>query len=184
MKGIIVKLSLALSALAFVSTAQADILLEPYLGYQTGTLKMTGSTDTKATGLVYGARAGYQSLGLMVGLDYLTGALKDDDTPSADVTPSDLGIFAGYNFPVMLRVYGVYVLKAESKSKDSSGTATLKEGKGIKLGVGFTPLPLVSINLEYFQNEYDKVDVGGTTYTNLNPKTSGYGLTVSLPLTF
>lgn len=184
MKGLIVKLSLAFSALAFVSSAHADLLLEPYLGYSTATLKMTGAEDSKSTGLVYGARVGYQMMGLMVGLDYLTGAMKTDASPSADVTPSDLGIFVGYNFPVMLRVYGVYNLKAEAKSKSSAGNSDLKEGKGIKLGVGFTPLPLVSINLEYFQNEYDKVVSGGTTYTTLNAKNGGYGLTVSLPLTF
>jgi hypothetical protein len=54
------------------------------------------------------------------------------------------------------------------------------EGKGgLKLGVGFTVLPLVSVNLEYLASSFNKA--GAST---LSPewKTSGYGLSVSLPL--
>lgn len=181
MKSAFLKLSLMLSALAFVGNAQADILLEPYLGYHTGTSKQSGSADTKENGVVLGARAGFQSLGFMVGLDYMNGMMKDDDTPKNDLTVSDLGLFVGYNFPVMIRAYATYVPTAKVKVKTPSVSYDL-EGNSMKLGVGFTALPMVSINLEYVKTKYTKGLNGVTLLGDVDD--SRYGLTVSLPLTF
>ncbi|MBX3022159.1 MAG: outer membrane beta-barrel protein [Bdellovibrionales bacterium] len=171
-----------LSALAIgfaAPKAQAAILLEPYLGYHTGKYD-SGSREYDLSGLNFGARLGYQNLGLQLGLDYMTGAWTVKTDPSLDAEPSDLGLFVGYQFPVMMRVYGVYNLQSKNKAKSSAGSSTL-EGSGIKLGVGFTSLPLVAVNLEYRSSTYTKVD--GNSLSK-NAKDNTYGLTVSLPLTF
>lgn len=159
--------------------AQAGILLEPYLGYHTGDFGQATKNDT--SGVSFGARAGYQTMGFMFGVDYMTGKWTSDSTPKADVTPTDIGVFVGYNFPVLLRVYGVYGFKDEAKA-EASGNSNKFEGDGsIKLGVGFTGLPFVSLNLEYITNKFDEVNGNKIT-----PEAEGkfYGLTVSLPLDF
>ena len=58
---------LILVAAMIVPPAHADLLLEPYLGYQVGKTK-GGSSEKNLSGLVYGGRVGFQRLGLMLGV--------------------------------------------------------------------------------------------------------------------
>lgn len=177
MFSLVKRLSFLMVTVGFVSSAHADLLIEPYLGYHLGSYK-SGSTTTDQSGVSFGARLGYQQLGFMAGLDYMTGKWTDKDTPKNDVTPSNLGLFVGYNFPVMLRAYGVYGI-ANSTKVESSGSSTKLEGSPqIKIGVGFTALPIVSINLEYMSATFDKAN--GNTFTP-NITSSMYGVTVSAP---
>ena len=90
------KISLALSAviLSLVVTApaaRADLLIEPYLGYMAGSWSQS-NTSTSMSGLDYGARLGYQSLGFMVGVDYMSGAMTDKTFKSWILTPSHRAI--------------------------------------------------------------------------------------------
>lgn len=167
---ILSKVILAVSLLVGVSS-QADILIEPYLGYHLGKWK-AGSTSEDLSGMVFGGRLGFSTLGFQAGLDYMGGELKDDATPKSEFTVSNLGVFVGYNFPILVRVYGSYFFDAELKD-------TFKlEGTAIRLGVGFSPLPLLDVNLEYMMGTYDKVNG-----SSINPdvKTDTYGLVLSIP---
>lgn len=177
------KFAILLAMVLAAPIARADLLLEPFLGYYTGELETTsaGTTSTSDTdGMGLGARIGYQQLGLMVGGEFMTGKWKDDSNPSNDVTPTTLGVFIGYNFPVLLRVWGTYNIQTKTKV-EGGGTSNDLEGDSLKLAVGTTILPLVSINLEYITSTFDEAD--GNT---LSPewKAKMYGLSVSLPLTF
>jgi hypothetical protein len=166
----------------YVSSASADILIEPYLGYYTGKMEQSGTPDTKFNGAGFGARLGYKHmLGVMFGLDYMTGKMQSDDTPKSDLTPSQFGVFVGYEFPILLRVYGVYNFSDQVKAETSgSPSFTYKGDQGVKLGVGFTALPLLSINLEYAMSTYDKA---GSISLPDSLKVNTYGLSVSLPFT-
>lgn len=162
-------------------SAHADLLLEPYLGYHTGEWE-SGSTSKDMKGVTYGGRIGYQGMGLMVGADYMLGTWEDESNPKNDVKPADLGIFVGYNLP-LVRFYGVISpapLNPELKFKNGN-SSTKYTGSTMKFGVGFTALPMVSINVEYLMGTYDEAD-GQDLTTDL--KTKMLGLTVSLPLTF
>lgn len=172
-----------LAVAGFVSTSHADILLEPYLGYYFGSSTQSGSKDGDVTGLGYGARFGFQHMtGFMIGAEYFTGQLEDDDgTVKTDMTPGDLGVFAGFNFPILLRAYATYFITNKWKAKTSTTTADLEGSGGLKLGLGWTGLPFVSINLEYMTVGFDKVG-GNSIDDTINEKI--YGLSVSLPLTF
>lgn len=167
-----------LGTLAFTFGANADFLLEPYLGYHVGKIKQGSVSDT-AKGVSLGGRVGFQTVGFMGGLDYMTGSWTDDHNPNRTLTPTDLGVFVGFNFPVMLRVYGVYNFSTKMKMSGGGVNQTLDGGDGIKLGVGFTGLPFVSVNLEYITQTYKKAD--GATMLN-QVENNMYGLTVSLPL--
>ena len=162
-------------------TAQAAVLLEPYVGYHTGSYKWQGAgqEEVDMKGMSYGARLGYSSaIGFMVGADFMKGAWQDSDTPKADIDLTDLGIFVGYDFPVMVRVYGVYGLSSKATASYTGGETDI-DGTSLKLGVGFTVLPLVSVNLEYYTS---------TLETDTSPAAemdvAMYGLSVSLPFEF
>lgn len=165
-------------AASFVTTANAGVLIEPYLGYLSGS-ETQGPVKTDFSGVYYGGRLGYKHmLGLMGGFDYMTGKLTDKATPANDITPSQLGIFVGFEFPILLRVYGVYGISNKLELKNSSGTSTLEGPSNIKLGVGFTALPLLSINVEYMMGTYDKT--GGNKFTP-EITSKAFGLSVSVP---
>jgi hypothetical protein len=166
-------------AFIFMPTSNASILVEPYLGFDTGHWT-AGTASSSMSGTTFGGRLGYQELGFMAGLDYMTGHWTDNATPSDTWTPSDLGLFVGFNFPVMLRVYGVYGISSRLSGSNSNGSNDIK-GSDLKLGVGFTMFPLISINVEYIAGTYTKDD-SGTIKDNLSDKM--LGVTVSLPLTF
>ncbi|MGE0762217.1 MAG: outer membrane beta-barrel protein [Bdellovibrionales bacterium] len=177
------KIALALAALFLgagtIQTASADLYVEPYLGYIMGSSK-NGSTETDFKGANYGLRLGYATLGLAVGFEYEGGMLEDEATPSNDITPTNLGAFVSYEFPILIRAYASYFPKSEAKFKNSLATTTY-EGGGMKLGVGFTALPFLTINLEYATNKYDE-DENGSLANDV--KTKHYGINVSLPLEF
>lgn len=156
------------------SYSQAGLLVEPLIG-----LNITGEggdDDLDNMPITYGARLGYQNLGLMLGLDYQkTDAIKYDSS-SEKYDLSETGVFVGYNFPILVRAWLGYTFKATNE-----GPGLDLSGKGTKIGVGFTGLPFVSINLEFKKQEYDE---NGST--DLSPKIKGEMmlLSVSLPLTF
>jgi hypothetical protein len=174
------KLSLLAIATGFLSSANASLLLEPYAGYQTGKYKnSTGSTDF--SGLDYGARVGWQQMGFMAGLDFMSGKMTDKTKPkSNDVTPQSFGVFIGYNFPVLLRVYGTYGFSNSVKLEQTGVSDKLEGSPLLKIGVGYNFLPLLSIALEYTTATYDEAN-GQKLTTDVT--TSAYGISVSVPFT-
>lgn len=177
-----------IGALIFYSSAYGGILIEPHWGYNL-VGKVDGlSNTTKYNGNQYGARLGAQKFGLMGGLDYThstftykTVAPVESDDKSRD----QLGVFVGYKFPILLRFWGEYNFFDKTKqsangSNHASGYYT--KGHGTALGVGFTGLPFLSVNLEYKTSSYNDSSAGA-----LNPKQStrevvlGVSIPINLP---
>lgn len=194
---------LAMVMMAAMSTgANAALLIEPHIGYN-----VSGSGDTAFTeagipvnmeidysGLQYGLRAGWQYLGFMVGLDYTASNPEIEstftiaglpETAKNDFKKRDIGIFAGYNLPILLRAWAGYYFDVEAKADSKSGNFDSGDkisGSGMELGVGFTGLPFVSLNLIYRNNSFDEIkDVDGTTKVDLNA--SEIVLGASIPFT-
>ena len=188
---------------AMISASHAGLLIEPYLGYAIGGDGESTFTPTTVnhtySGLNYGARLGYSNLGFMIGLDYsasshdLEGKITSSPTYSAKdgIDRSQIGIFVGFNFPVMLRAWGTYYFGAgfDGADAEKSGdqvydnTDEVGDGSGYGLGVGFTGLPFVSINAEYRTFEYDTSNHGAATVANFaGAKLSEILLSISLPL--
>lgn len=170
------------ASIGFTSTAKAGVMLEPYLGFATGKLgdKATGKSD--GSGPYYGARVAFSTLGFFVGGEYQGSSLKIDTNPKSDGTTTDIGATAGYEFPILLRVYATYFVDSQLKMK-VSGTNYTYKGSAMKLGIGWTAFPLVAFNLEYYTPTYTKLD--GTTLSS-DYKVSGNltMLNVSIPLSF
>ncbi|MCO4794996.1 MAG: outer membrane beta-barrel protein, partial [Bacteriovoracaceae bacterium] len=160
----------------------------------------TPATTGETNGIGVGARLGFQYLGLMGGVQYDMGmgseleATNTTVTTKDDIKKSHLGVFVGYNLPMMLRLWGTYYLDSKIEGDEAAGsdagidaidsTNTWKGG-GYGLGVGFTGLPFLSINLEYKTFEYDEQDdTDDPTDTTLNPvvESSEIVLSVSFPI--
>lgn len=167
----------AVLALIAGPMAHASILLEPYAGYYSGTGD-NGTTENDLKGMTYGARLGFQQLGLMAGFDFMGGNWTLDATPSQELIPTEAAFFVGYNFPMMVRVYGAYGFNASLKVKE---VGEKFEGSSMKAGIGFTSLPLVSVNLEYSTATYNKF-AGNDLSKDFTR--SMYGLSLSIPLNF
>lgn len=172
---------LAILALSFcfTSVSQAGWMFEPYLGYEFGKMKDNLGGETTATNL--GLRVAY-TLPVLVwfGLDgtqSLTGNFKADTGPNSDLSRTTIYGVVGVDLPILLRAWAGVSLSNEMKFKDY-GDNKLK-GNGYKLGVGFTALPFVSLNLEYINDTF--TEFGGVS-ASPDAKHSSYMLSVSLPL--
>lgn len=128
--------------------AQAGIYVEPYLAYN-----ILGDTDgDDTTGLNIGGRLGY-SLPMLVsfGLDYNMGSYTADIAGTdVDTDTTNLGAFVAVDLPILLRGYASYYFSSDLEA----GNVTY-DGSGVAVGVGFTMLPFISLNLEYRTMSYD-----------------------------
>lgn len=183
------KILVTLTTLLFTTIASAGILIEPQLGYVLsnkfqGTATLSGpangtlTSDYKATGPEFGARLGYQVLGFMAGLNYghISGKAKNASGTKDDIKGNNLGVFAGFNAPILVRGWIAY----NFSSKADIGTVTTK-GKSTEFGLGFTGLPFLSMNIIYRMYDFDKVTTGGTTYTASGFKPKEFELAISAP---
>lgn len=161
-----------LAVMGLSSYAHAAFMVEPYLGYEMGEDPDTANSDVKATHI--GIRLGGSTLGFMYGFEYDTYS-GDYEVGSAkvDLDGSDLGGYVGYNFPVLFNVRLSYFLV----SKADVGSSEF-EGNGMKIGIGFTGLPFVNINLDRITRTYDEQDGASISDSDIE----SYMLSVSLPL--
>lgn len=148
-------------------SSQAGVLLEPLIGYSSGKYNSESSNgssgELSVKGMSYGGRLGYQNLGFQLGLDYLKSNMSADE---GDLETSELGLFVGFEFPVLLRVYAGYIVSGKGTLTGDDPTEEdidLKGGTGLKLGVGLTLLPFLDFNVEYRNIKYDSQKASGLT---------------------
>ncbi len=166
-------------SLGMASVSQASWMIEPYLGYEFGKVKDSSPGEISGTNL--GLRLAYR-LPVLVwfGLDGtygLTGTYKPDTGANSDMQRTSLYGVVGVDLPILLRGWIGVNLMNEMKFKDYSDNKL--KGSGLKVGVGFTGLPFVSLNLEYINDKFD--EYAGSSISP-EAKTDSYMLSVSLPL--
>ena len=179
--------------LMWVTSAQAGgLIIEPFVGY-TVSGEFDAETDLNGKGSItgpsLGARVGYGLLGFTFGLEYITNLEREIDNDVAGVEDFDfestgLGVYAAFDFPILLRVYAGYSFWYEgSTTGNTSGVKTdLEDGSGLTLGVGYTGLPFVSINLEYRTYSFDTAVQNGVESNLSTADADQIMLGVSLPL--
>ena len=191
-------LFLTIISLLFSTISFAGILAEPYLGYnisgksdqQTYTNSSGSYTySNKFHGPQMGARLGYDVLGLMGGISFNHAfyTLKEENSGASTETDSkrnDIGIFIGYNAPLILRAWLGYLF---SVKETVSASGDYKKGSAVELGFGYTALPFLSINLEIksftYTNNHSTISGMDTTYSP-KLKTSELVLSVGTPFNF
>jgi hypothetical protein len=162
------KLLIMLSSVLVSVQAFSGLLVDPYLGAgrQVQTLSATGVTvadpDPESTSSV-GARLGYSFILVSAGIDY---EMQTIDESKA----TNISAFVGVDMPILVRAWAEYFLSSKY-DLDEAGDVGFKDGYGI--GIGFTGLPFVSLNLE-IQNLNYEVEAGandlefGTTTTTFS----------------
>jgi hypothetical protein len=171
------KFILAIVAMSVFTTAQASFLIEPYLGMHFNSELEAGSSDSDASGIGMGARVGWQNLGLQLGVNYKMTSFEFDDFNS-DADYNHMGLFVGYEFPVLIRVWAEYIISSEL---DFDNGGKYEDASGTTLGFGYTGLPFIALNFEITNVSYEEFN-GNSLSGDFDLST--YMLSVSLPLTF
>ena len=142
----------------FSLTASAGLLVEPYAGFgslSTAADFVSGSnssvSDESSTASVIGGKLGYSFILLSAGLDYQI-MMGDLDGDSATI--SNTSLFVGVDLPILFRFWGKYIINSEF-DYDVSSNLDISFKDGYALGLGFTGLPFVSLNLEYSLMNYE-----------------------------
>ena len=150
----------------FSFNASAGFLIEPYAGI--GSFATTNGALSDAAELVeddiedgelsaesstvFGGRIGYSFLLLSAGIDY------EMDT-FADGTRNTTSLFVGVDLPILLRFWAEYGLSSTyaTTDEDLEDFDVTYDG-GYSVGIGFTGLPFVSLNLEVENATYNFKD--------------------------
>ena len=148
---------LVLYVLTLSFTVEAGFLIEPFLGYISGSGEAgsTISVDYDYSTPTYGAKLGYSMLGLSLGADYSMAPEFDLEAKTGSITVKDkhemtkLGGFIGYDLPAMFRVSANYFADVTLEDTDGSDVGDELSGSGYGLALGYTGLPFVSINVHY-----------------------------------
>ncbi len=201
-------LVLTMTVLAVSVQSKADLLLEPYVGYEAGTLKTTpiGTSDDmsgKTTMINLGARIGFRIPGgFWIAGDAAIGTsgtyVINDASAMATVGDGKTkrtayGLATGFDFPMGFRLYAGYDF-ANNWTTDHSKISTLniatKGGTSYKLGLGYKFVPKFALNIEYYmyQPKTGDFNSGGilnsgdisTAYSKWEE--SGYRFVASFPL--
>lgn len=168
------RLLMAMMALFITVQSQAGLLIDPYIGIgqvkNTSDLAAVDGDSASITGI--GSRLGYSFLLFSAGIDY---EMVKTESDGDDVSITNMSAFVGVDFPILVRAWAEYFVSSKFDS-DSNVDFSFKDGYGV--GVGFTGLPLVSINLELDFLNYDIDAVG----TDIPFSTASTLLSVSFPI--
>jgi hypothetical protein len=173
------------------SAANATFYIEPYAGYEQGTLKMqetytlngvkkTGEDGASEHGVIYGGRVGLSFLMITLGGEYQGGAPVVNGNTGH--TMQDYGPFLQVSIP-FVTVRGTYFMGSEWKVKGTSSSVTYS-GRGFKGGLGFSFIPFVSVNLEYVSVKYDEAESSKSSlkFQSVDNSRNGVILSLSVPL--
>lgn len=177
------KLIMLTLLLGISSKAFAGFLIDPYIGTGSfvGTFDAANAVaegndvdDAEESLSATGARLGYSFLLLSAGIDYQMATVDGE-------SQTNTSAFVGFDLPILLRFWAEYFLTSTYEFDDDYDV-TFKDGYG--LGIGFTGLPFVSLNLEAQYLNYElEADVAGNAL-KYDFATVSYLFSVSLPLDF
>ncbi len=169
--------------------AHAGVLLEPYLGLSLGAGGEAKINDThydySFSTATYGSRVGYEFFGAMAGIDYsLQNFTMQKEGPGVaaklDADRSQIGIFVGYDFPLLIRGWATYYVRGEI----DMGSEKFSGGTGLGVGVGFKALPFMSFNLGYRSISYDKYSTSSLAILNEDFTSNEVIFYASIPFVF
>lgn len=172
------RLVLVLALTMVANAAQAGFMIDPYigLGQSKSTLDVANDQEETSGSSVVGSRLGYSFILFSGGIDYQI--MKTEDSNEEDATLNNLSAFVGVDLPILFRFWAEYFLSSNLDSDTNGVDFAFKDGYG--LGIGFTGLPFVSLNLEIEALNFD-AEVGGTDFDYSVASTI---LSVSMPFDF
>ena len=166
-----------------VTFAHGAFLIEPYAGVNiNGGWKDDGSNSTSQfSGNMYGARVGIERLGLLFGIDARKGSWDIDNDQGTELSYTHYAAFVGYDFPILLRVYGEYLIGGTGVDQNDN---TLIQPTGFVFGVGYKFFPYLSANLEFGNVAYKELELDdGTNLQDRDEAGTYLLLSLSAPIT-
>lgn len=144
---------------AITSQAHAGFHFEPYLGKSVSGDWSSSPGEGDVSMTEFGLKMGYQApVGFQIGGDFQMGKGAHDNILAggvdADSGHAAFGIYLGYQSDMGLRGYAHYFFASALAFDDANDTAYA--GNGFKLGVGYSLLAWLAINLEYQIMNYDE----------------------------
>lgn len=175
-KNSLIAIGVVAIALLTSISANASFLIEPHLGYNIHSSTTWGNATVDYNGAQYGARLGLQTLGLMGGFEYNHASYEKEVTASgttskADFGRNEMGLFVGYKFPILLRAWLGYNFSAKETQSTGGDINDYLKGSSTEIGIGYTGLPFLSLNLSYKMLSYDEFyNAGNGTTSTLSTK--------------
>ncbi|MBT4790371.1 MAG: hypothetical protein HON90_02270 [Halobacteriovoraceae bacterium] len=164
--------------LSLTSNSFAGLLVDPYIGIgQTkDTLDLAGASEESGSSTVIGSRLGYSFILLSAGIDY---SMVKSSSDGDDIDSTNMSVFVGVDMPILVRAWAEYFVSSDFDVDNANvNGVSFKDGYGV--GLGFTGLPFVSINLELDLLNYE-VDLVGAS-KDYDYAVASTLLSVSLPL--
>jgi hypothetical protein len=142
-----------------ITVESAQVIFEPYLGFHTGSYN-DGGKSHGASGFGMGGRIAYEEVGIMAGLELQLTILSSENSAGADIDieQNQLGIWGGFIFPGLPLRSWMTLFPYDAAELRPGGEL---KGTGVKFGMGFDPIPLLSLNVEYKRSSYDEIEVSG-----------------------
>jgi hypothetical protein len=121
----------------------------------------------------------------MAGLDFTRSNFDMDVKTNAvtskhDFERNEFGVFVGYNFPIFIRAWAAYYFGNTTKDTTASSEFT---GNTKELGVGFTALPFLSVNLMYRMVNLDEYKSSTGAKSGVDISNQEFVVGISLPIT-
>lgn len=172
-----------LFTLTFSFSSIANILIEPYFGMALNGSWEDGNSDGDyaSAGSTYGARLGYQSMGLQLGVDWrnFSADLEVDGQDDSEYSHNPMYAFIGYEFPVLFRIYAQMAISGEGEVKDGN---TYTGMDSTIIGLSYSGLPFIAINFEMVNYAWDEFETQGGATGDSELEASHYLLSLSLPI--
>lgn len=173
-----------LMSLVFISfQANAGILIEPFYGLAlSGTVEDQNDDADYDSGSTYGARLGWTTLGLQLGIDYRNHSNEFElNNTDYEYGHTLTYAFIGYEFPVMFRLYAGMAVAGEG-TLDSSSELDLSDASSTVIGLSYKGLPFIAINFEVVNYEWDTIELNGNELNNAEVSGNHYLVSLSFPL--
>ena len=145
-------------------STNAKLLLEPYMGFGKSSSEQIQTPDVSHDrfSLIPGVKIGMNTMLRLVSagmeISYQDTTVEDPSQTEHNLERTDYALFAGFDFPVLFRVFGKYILK----SSLDIGETKIVDSSGYGFGLGYVGLPLLNLNLEYRNLSWNKIIRNGS----------------------
>ena len=163
--------------------ANANFFVEPYAGMGKSISDDIQDLDTSFDSFSFspGLRVGTMKLlGLISAggdISYQDSTAEEDGGRELSLTRMDYGLFVGANLPILFRGFAKYIFSSSLDIGDNKVIGA----SGYGLGVGYTGLPFLVLNLEYKNLTWSKVSTDDVE-RNSDGEISEIFLSLSFPI--
>ncbi|MCY4524308.1 MAG: hypothetical protein OXB84_06180 [Halobacteriovoraceae bacterium] len=146
---------------ASFNASAAGLWIEPMFGVSVGGNGNVGGSEVDRSGHRYGGRVGIKHLipNMVLGLDYRMGKVKhevDAGSTLKELNAKHMGTFLSYTGVPLLHFWGTWFFDYKDEIADGLLKGSYFKGSGWNLGMGYSLLPFLNLNVEYSKSKHDE----------------------------